>query len=634
MSYTPYLVADWNPNVLLPRFYALDYDSGSDSNLGFSDVSMAAAGTVAKKTWSGINGLLSILPTVGAGRTIVIAIKNRVNGAVYLKEDAVTHDSFTYRGFRGYFQEHIVATTDFSDNTADRLISGGVIQTAGPNGDSSWTCAAGATVNTFSISAGALPAEPTITEYRIRFTGNVTAGLLNKCATVYSNTATQIVLAHDISLAPANGDTFFIEKCGVLFDAVNFDVDRRIVIRGIAADTVTANSFVGEGLSGAVRLSFCEARNTGASAFIATGADSLQILDTYPAFDAGGNSLVGMGFRTPGGVTLQDWNSILLNATGFLCTTAGALVTLINCVRGTYGNGGVVKNLLEIFSGGYPATRTQFDTNTSFDLIIGRTSSGWRDFKADSGSISPGLICVIEGACTIQNTVCTNAVGVPAIAIDGQNCCVKLATVTGSTGNTQHGLSLQFAGNSIVVVDAATTVTGTPGDILFGDGNAIGKWTDLATTNVVDNKGNDLEGSAGRLINTSQLVNNQSGGALAVGDIVRSNGTTVQVTKSNGNAAAIGNSNTIGAMITSPANNTVGYMCSTEQPICKFDGAPTVGAIAYLSVTTAGQLTTTVPPVAANNNKCRVGRVVSGAGTLFRTSFHPESLAVIADGLA
>jgi hypothetical protein len=67
-----------------------------------------------------------------------------------------------------------------------------------------------------------------------------------------------------------------------------------------------------------------------------------------------------------------------------------------------------------------------------------------------------------------------------------------------------------------------------------------------------------------------------------------------------------------------------------------FDVAPVVGDIAYLSQTNAGNATKTVPPVAATNQKLRLGIVVRviGGGTLAVVHFRPELIPVTSDGVA
>jgi len=81
------------------RYYAVDYDAGSDTNLGYSDVDVPTAGAVAKKTWE---GLQAILPQAGAGRQVEIIVKARAAGAVY-RNAADTEDAMLdIRGFNNY----------------------------------------------------------------------------------------------------------------------------------------------------------------------------------------------------------------------------------------------------------------------------------------------------------------------------------------------------------------------------------------------------------------------------------------------------------------------------------------------------------------------------------------------------
>src|SRR5574342_1023192 len=110
-------VADWTGT----RFFAIDYDAGSDAAAGFSDVSLAAAGLVAKKTWA---GFLAIFPTVGRGQIAVVGIKPRAAGATYLDPDAVTPTAQVLRGVVGYNRLVIRATADFSNSTSDKIQCG------------------------------------------------------------------------------------------------------------------------------------------------------------------------------------------------------------------------------------------------------------------------------------------------------------------------------------------------------------------------------------------------------------------------------------------------------------------------------------------------------------------------------
>lgn len=143
-------VADWP--AAAARFFAVDYDGGSDSNAGFSDVSGAAAGLVAKKTFKGLE---TILPKNGAGRKAVVMIKARTSGYVagvsrsdnYKNEAGLDTlfgepgGNFVFTGgtavfdqisdYRALFVRGTSSTPDgviaFLHNTADKQCSGGQI---------------------------------------------------------------------------------------------------------------------------------------------------------------------------------------------------------------------------------------------------------------------------------------------------------------------------------------------------------------------------------------------------------------------------------------------------------------------------------------------------------------------------
>ena len=112
-----------------PRFFALDYDGGSDTNAGFSDVSMTAAGAVAKKTWEGIQ---AILPSLGAGRSVEIAIKSRAAGATYLNLAAAvaTLDLTSFSNYstrlsvRGTATDTTASSVAFADDVNDQIFCG------------------------------------------------------------------------------------------------------------------------------------------------------------------------------------------------------------------------------------------------------------------------------------------------------------------------------------------------------------------------------------------------------------------------------------------------------------------------------------------------------------------------------
>ena len=91
------LPADWPIDTV--AYFAVDYDGGSDANLGFSLVSMAAAGAAPMKT---LQQLFNVFPKMGNGRIAVIAIKPRAAGATYRNKANTADDDLDLRGVLGY----------------------------------------------------------------------------------------------------------------------------------------------------------------------------------------------------------------------------------------------------------------------------------------------------------------------------------------------------------------------------------------------------------------------------------------------------------------------------------------------------------------------------------------------------
>lgn len=645
MSYTVPKLADWLVNSTANRFFFLDFVSGSDTNLGYID---APAGTVFTapqlvgvplKTFT---RLFELLPTLGNRRKVVVLVKNdQAGGTTYLKPDGITTDDVDFSNLTGYVNLLVRASTDLTNSVADKLICGARQGQVGPNGDGSFTCAAGATGITFSIAAGALTAEPGLIGMRVRFTGNVTAGLLNVTSNIQANTGTAITVGTGIT-APAAGDTFFIERPGVIVNSFRMGMNSPTGVFtnlsavpyagvGFAVSQDVANVMTFSS-SGTLFVSFMETLGT-ANATHLNCQNSFRFTSSraYPD-ETGTNRVTGFGNRVLGDYSLTTIMFLTFN--DFAATKAGVTANATRLARirsGTvYANGSYLsarQQILECGLGPGSGAVTTFKigsstapANPSTRSIGGFTQSGSHVSYVGIDITSAGGLGAISvgasGAVTNSNT----------ITVD--NC-------TGSTGNTGPGLDFSFSVNTSAVLGNATanTVTGTLGDIRL-DGNVITTHVSLTQTNIKCQSAGDFQGSIGKIVDQCVLVSNQSGGALAVGESVRGNGTTAQVTATSGNAAAVGNSNWLGVMVTPAASGQPGYMACSDQAFCLFDGAPTPGAIAYLSPGTPKNLTTTIPAVAVNNNKLRVGRVISASGNTGIVRLTPENLAVLADGLA
>ena len=114
---------------------------------------------------------------------------------------------------------------------------------------------------------------------------------------------------------------------------------------------------------------------------------------------------------------------------------------------------------------------------------------------------------------------------------------------------------------------------------------------------------------------------------------LRGNGVANQVVRAKADTAAHA-TGPLWVAVTSPANNAAGYFVAMNAPQkwVLHDGAPTLDGLSYVSVGTAGDATTTVPALAATNQKRRLGHVAKVSGSLGLVSGSTELLAVTADG--
>lgn len=377
--------ANWNLDAI--RYYAVDYDNGNDANIGYSDVSMAAAGLVAVKTFT---QLRRILPSNGAGRLCVIGAKPRSGGANYLKPDGVTIDNLDLRGVGGYLWLSVQGTTDFSDSAADRLQVGGLQVLAGPNADGSWTVAGGATTSLFSVAAGALTAEPGLLGYRFRFTGNVTAGLLNVCGGIWKNTGTAITPMRNVATTPAAGDTFFIERPGVWVDNLltgplpntpindNQQTDATLEVIGVRFRETTLTGNAVFRITQSIRFSFCEWDKRGP--FINDCSGDINLGETA-FYCSAPTTIVRPGpiriLRTLGalaGVLAQNSNgSIFVGSTAFVSTNNTG-VQLFRVDRVSFG-GGCVAYGSQVFIATAGNEIPGVVTGNTFFSVIGNSGS-------------------------------------------------------------------------------------------------------------------------------------------------------------------------------------------------------------------------------------------------------------------
>ena len=628
-------IAAWD--LSLVRYFLVDNDAGDDANIGYVDAAAGATLTpagIAKKTITGTSGLLSILPKTGNARRAVILLKSRAAGATYLNPSAVA-EGLDLTGIDGYAGIWVRGSTDLTNTVADRITLGAMVAAAGPNGDSSWTVAAGATTSVFAVSAGALPAEPTLKSgvdtsasfFRVRFTGNVTAALANVCRETYrvagGNT---ITVGDNLAVAPAAGDTFFIERPGVRL-ASYFETDQNggpvaglannsqgNATVGIAVVATAARQFL-LGNAGTTRYTFCDLTSAAPAVNTVQAKSQANILIFAPAWidETSTSRDVGIGLRCA--IAQFVCNTVITLSRGIYCTgtlnTTSQTSYFIQSTAaqlsgaGYYGNGVSTR----IASAGN-ANNCTFGNNASGTSrrtrITGNGQTTLGSLNLQGFQRIRGVEFELCGAAP-----CIEVGGATAASQSDANSVYLDDCVNGPAGgNTGVGIKIGAAlrNRSVLIgIANACTVSGTAGEIMLGDGAALTTYAALTRTNVVDSNGNDVQGTGGHVVNQCALVSNQSGGALAVGDVVRSNGTAAQVTSAQ--ADTLANSAAVGVMVTPPASLGSGYMAVAGAPSVNFSAPPTPGAVAYLSTSTIRVATTTLPAISGTQQLVKLGRV-------------------------
>lgn len=619
------LVAQWA--LTKTRYVCLDYDGGSDLRRGYVEATtgstLTTCSAVAVKT---LTKARLLIPSNGNGRSLVLLIKPRAAGATYRTPGNVADDTLNLTGAVGYAYLGVRGSTDLTNSASDRITLGAIQPVAGPGGSGAFTVAAGATTSVFSVSAGSFGATDAVVGYRFRFdAATTTAALRNVACFINANTGTQITCGTNIT-APAAGDIGYVEQPGVRMAALINSLDQVAVVAGIACTSTTTASSTW--FPNGSEFAFYE--NTGAS--------DNQVLTTvfYPTatINAYGGTItvgrlyddetsaqvaVGFGLRTANSSRLSVVYGVLtVGSSAFVRATASETFSAFELFVGDGGS---------YFAKGPTILSASSAPGQAATSLVGTTSASQRATRFVLGPVTLG------GAMRVQAVDASNSAssGIVLNAVAGVRSVYTFTTVTGGT-NTTWGIDANTLTGAQLTFANSNTITGTSGD-LQAAGAARITLTDLTLTNVVDDFQNSYIGTAGVVVGQGTLVSNQSGGALAVGNLVKSNGTTGQVTigKADTNAA---NAHAECVMVTSPASTAAGYCVGPGNgtPYVLYDGAPTVGAIAYLSVGTNAKATTTVPPVAGTNQKIRLGRVLTASGSTGYTAFAPDWLAVAADG--
>jgi hypothetical protein len=646
-------VADWP--IADPRFYALDPDGGNDGAVGYGGT-MAAAGAVAKATAAALE---AILPPVGNGRAIVVAIKPRAAGATI-------PGTFAFRGKTGYRSIRIAGTTDFSDSATDRILAGAIVASAGPGAGGAWTVAAAPapTVATWAIAAGALPAESTIVQKRVRWVGNVTAALAGVCvniAEVVAGAGGTITGGNNLPAAPAAGDEFFIEHPGVMFDRVDIageggslDSSPEAIStfsNGLVLCGLAATNFQVSGPGRLVRMSFCEQRGAGVAALEGVG---VLVVDPSTRTQTGGAVGVGAGLRVEGTQVIRDCGSLSWRASGHIAAVGtGAIFQRISAYAigqlGSYFGSGVSI----VSSGGFPAPRFTLGLSgiAALDNVFGRepagvaTSRRTRIVGPPTELVAGGLV-IRDSNCRISGVSVTNQGAIPCIRGDGQGMNLAINDAIGSAGNTDVGIDVQGCRQSQIAlgVDIANTIEGTVGQVRLpgpeGSVNvAVTTHAGFTITNIVDERGNNVQGTAGSLVGRCVLVLNDNGTAIVVGNVVKKDGAVgfaIRLAQGDTLANAVG---VQGVMVTDTADAAHGYMAQNGVVRLRASAAVSPAELlAYLSAAAAGEVDDVPPADNGSNQKLRLGWILAndliGGVNYARVPWQPELLPILSDGAA
>jgi len=643
--------ADWPIDTV--RYYAVDYDSGSDSNLGYSDVSMAAAGTVARKT---IEGLTKIFPKIGSGRRVTIAIKTRAGGAVYRNvADTEDADFDLLRGVYGY--QHIVVrgtgtvatagATAFADDAADRACLGSQVVPGTNTGGYEPTGVP--TNNTFTcqLAGGGAPgltAEPGLLGKRIRFdSSTTTAALRNVGGMIWKNTTDTITVSVNLPATPVTSDKFYIEEPGTAFDRFVVQggsspnaalqpsfAQNGLVFAGLRSPNTggTHVAFIVCGWSDLVNLSFIDLASTGFNALRLLGAGGQ--VSILPTWISNGDTTItsGVGVRTDGWWTASRWQSIVFSS----CALANGRPQIIDIGGGTInlgagsyvGAGVLVQNARG--SGG--------TENTVGGNNIGNMASSTTRRLRCNGGFAGASLSLANCDTFVRGVEFENAGTASLILIRGTASTSVINDCVGSSGNTGAGLDLALNRFCRVLMGQlnANTFSGDANRVIELSGPVNYSLADSVRTNLIGPNENLVQGATSTAIGPAILTTNDTDADIGQYKIVRATGSmTVRAALADNatNASAIVGSSQSAFTAAGPQKS----MVVTSGPSwVQFDSTPSVGDIAYLSTSTAGNAQVAVPAVSGSNQKVRLGRVMQVSGTLGYVILRPDTISVTADG--
>lgn len=635
-------VATWDRTLV--RYFLVGGTGASDFNLGYID---AVAGStlvptgLAKAT---IAGLLAILPRNGAGRDAMVLVANSsASGTTY-------SEAADFAGIHGYRLFIKRGSTDLTNSVADRISLGAMQGLVGPNGDGSWTATAGSTT-TVTVASG-LTAEANgggITYMRIRWKGNVTAGLANTCSVIQKNSATVINFG-STQTAPAVGDEFFIERPGVIFTSFAEDACAGIwgktgttvgVMGGTYGFAVSGTGFgsFAIGRDGSAMYGFCESRgattNTVLRTMVSSSNGSVMFHNTYRD-EVPTSRSIGFGMRCVSGFFITP-RSLVVSTAGFGSLTAQDPVTSANVTMSSPSpdiGGGLFFRGVRVFIGA--TTPPGFFQATDPKLGPGSAGAAARNIRCETrGMVIAGANAIVfglEGENQLGDLLTIQQTGA-GLTKQGGSFVLDQVVNGAAGGNAGFGINVanMIAGGQVVIgTTVACSASGTLGEIKLPGSAAAGvkeTYAALALTNVVDKNKTNVMGTAGSIVGQCSLGTNKEGAALAVGEVIKSDGTSAQFDYAQ--ADVEGNSRPVGITVTPPADNEEFYYVNAGEPYVLTTGAMTPGALAFLDPATAGRATNTAPTPAVDRRH-PLGRFTKTLTGAARIAWQPSAESTLA----
>jgi hypothetical protein len=644
------------------RYFFLDNDAGDDAHVGFLDRTPGhsfgggEAAAVAAAKIKTVERLLEILPRNGNGRFAKILFKNRAAGQPYLMADASTKATLDLSGIGGYRWIGRCGSTDLTNETNDMTQAGGIVATAGPNGDFSYT-AAGFSGNTLTIASGSFPTDAQGAGWRVRFKGNVTPESENLCVPIYRITSSSALKVAYIGAVVAAGDEFFIERIGVTFanvydiasatcatviDGFGNQVELVSPMVGIQAQTTSDASF-GKfrcGTTGKTTYAFCGSRDAGETAqpdiFSNPDAGHLVLSDTF--VDEIGQPWPVGPCRFDAVVGIQAQTLEVAQGGLFCATNSTSRTVAFKAGNITVGHGTQFKQAFTLELTGAGPNRFG-DGNDQSPIRLGATSNvgaaGLLRTGAGSLIINGVTFDTRESGTNYAFIVSGGPRGGFNVETIGSGPNVAFTTFSWAASVTDMaGIKISDCNQGRFYIDD-TTITPVDSGVTGFALTAAALGTDVVNVAVeefernslIDLRGNEILGSAGPVNSKCQVVINGEGGNLDAGSAVRYNGQITYPGVELAIANAL-NSGITGITIGDIVEDAIGFIATAGTPWSKDGGGWAAGDLIYLSADFSGTLENSSPTVGVGRYKSHAGRAFDSS----RVQLNPDNVAVLADG--